>query len=62
MPPVYKIGSVVSIAATKKEFTFNLLKNIENNFKFTLVNVESMDKVEIYPHIKNIKKFYDMLK
>ena len=40
----------------------NKLKNIENNFKFTLVNVESMDKVEIYPHIKNIKKFYDMLK
>ncbi|MBS5882922.1 MAG: hypothetical protein KIC55_11255 [Lachnoanaerobaculum sp.] len=40
----------------------NKIKNIENNFKFTLVNVESMDKVEIYPHIKNIKKFYDMLK
>ena len=40
----------------------NKLKNIEKNFKFTLVNVESMDKVEIYPHIKNIKKFYNMLK
>lgn len=37
------------------------IKDIENNFKFTLVSIESMNEVEIYPHIKNIKKFYDML-
>lgn len=37
------------------------IKDIENSFKFTLVSIESMNEVEIYPHMKNIKKFYDML-